>query len=94
MKLKILLATLALTLSSGAMANKTTDAIDAAKKAKKAAAAVGFEWTSMGKLIKKAEAAAKKGKDKKAIKLANNVVSQSKAALKQAELAKTAGPRF
>ena len=87
MKLKILLATLALTLSSGAMANKTTDAIDAAKKAKKAAAAVGFEWTSRGKLIKKAEAAAKKGKDKKAINLANNVVIQSKAARKQAELA-------
>ena len=94
MKLKLLLATLALTISAGAMANKTDDAIKVAKKAKKEAAAVGFEWTTMGKLIKKAEAAAKKGKDKKAIKLANTVVFQSKAALKQAELAKKAGPRF
>jgi len=94
MKLKLLLATLALTISAGAMANKTEDAIKAAKKAKKEAATAGFEWTTMGKLLKKAEAAAKDGKDKKAIKLANTVVFQSKAALKQAELAKTAGPRF
>lgn len=94
MKLKLLLATLALTLSAGAMANKADDAIKAAKAAKKEAAAVGFEWTSMGKMLKKAEAAAKNGKDKKAIKLANNVVIQGKAALKQAELAKNAGPRF
>ncbi len=94
MKLKLLLATLALTVSAGAMANKTQDAIDAAKKAKKEAAAVGFEWTLMGKYIKKAEQAAKDGKDKKAIKLANNVVMQGKAALKQAALAKNAGPRF
>ena len=94
MKLKLLLATLALTVSAGAMAGKTQDAIDAAKKAKKEAAAVGFEWTTMGALIKKAEKAAKAGKDKKAIKLANTVVFQSKAALKQAELAKKAGPRF
>jgi len=94
MKLKLLLATLALTVSAGAMANKTDDAIKAAKKAQKEAAAAGFEWTTMGKLIKKAEAAAKKGKDKTAIKLAEKVVFQGKAALKQAERAKNAGPRF
>jgi len=94
MKLKLLLATLALTISAGAMANKTQDTISEAKQAKKAAATAGFEWTTMGKLIKQAEAAAKKGDDKKAMKLANTVIFQSKAALKQAELAKTAGPRF
>lgn len=94
MKFKLLLATLALTISAGAMANKTTDAINAAKKAKKATTAVGFEWMFMGKMIKQAEAAAKKGDDKKAIKIANNVVLQGKAALKQAAIAKTAGPRF
>ncbi len=94
MKLKLLLATLALSISAAAMANKAEDAISAAKKAQKEAAAVGFEWTLMGKMIKKAEEAAKAGKDKKAIELANNVIKQGKAALKQAEVAKTAGPRF
>jgi len=94
MKLKVLLATLALSISAGAMADKTQDAIEDARKAKKAAAAVGFEWTTMGKLLKKAEKAAKDGKDKKAIKLANTVVLHSKAALKQAELAKTAEPKL
>ena len=94
MKIKLLLATLALTISAGAMANKTSDAISAAKSAKKEAAAVGFEWMFMGKMIKQAEAAVKKGNDKKALKLANKVISQGKAALKQAAIAKTAGPRF
>jgi len=94
MRLKLLLAALTLSFSAGAMANATSDAIDAAKKAKKEAAAVGFEWTKMGKMIKKAEKLAKDGKDKKAVKIANNVVAQGKAALKQAALAKDAAPRF
>lgn len=94
MKFKLLLATLALTISAGAMANKTQDAISAAQNAKKEAAAAGFEWMFMGKMIKQAEAAAKKGDDKKAMKLANKVILQGKAALKQAAAAKTAGPRF
>ncbi|GAA0417964.1 hypothetical protein GCM10009133_27930 [Cocleimonas flava] len=94
MKFKFLLASLVLGLSSTAMAGGAQDAIDAAKKAQKEAAAVGMEWRDMGKTIKKAEEAAKDGKEKKAIKLANIVVMQSKESLKQAELAKTAGPRF
>ena len=94
MKFKLLLATLALTISAGAMANKSQDAIDAARKIKKETAAVGFEWMFMGKMLKQAEAAAKKGDDKKAIKLANTVILQGKAALKQAAIAKNAGPRF
>ncbi len=94
MKFKILLAALVFSLSSVVMAGEVQDAIDAAKKARKEASAVGMEWRDMGKMIKKAEALAKEGKKKKAIKLANIVVKQSKESLKQAELAKTAGPRF
>ena len=94
MKMKIILAALVFSLSSAVMAGGAKEAIDAAKKAQKEASAVGFEWRDMGKTIKKAEVAAKDGKDKKAIKLANMVVMQSKEALKQAQVAKTAGPRF
>ena len=94
MKFKLLLATLMFAMSSVVMAGGAQDAIGAAKTAQKQAKSVGFEWRDMGKLIKKAEAAAKDGKDKKAIKLANTVVAQSKVALIQAKLAKTAGPRF
>lgn len=94
MKFKFLLAALIFSLSSTVMAGGAQDAIDAAKKAMKEADAVGFAWRDMGKMIKQAEAAAKDGKEKKAIKLANMVVMQSKESLKQAEIAKTAGPRF
>ncbi len=94
MNFKFLLAVLVFSLSSAVMAGGAQEAIDAAKTAQKEAKAVGMEWRDMGKTIKKAEAAAKDGKEKKAIKLANIVVMQSKESLKQAELAKTAGPRF
>ncbi len=94
MKFKFLLVTLALSLSSVVMAGGAEDAIKAAKAAQKEAGAAGFEWRDMGKMIKKAEAAAKDGKADKAIKIANKVVQQGKAGLKQAALAKTAGPRF
>ncbi|MEE9309724.1 MAG: hypothetical protein V3U64_01765 [Cocleimonas sp.] len=94
MNLKLVLATLALSLTTSAMAGGAADAIKAAKAAKKEAAAAGFEWRDMKKMIKKAEALAKDGKEKKAIKVANTVVMHSKAALKQAALAKSAGPRF
>lgn len=94
MKLKLLLAALTISFSAGAMADATSDAINAAIKARKEAKAVGFEWRDMGKMIKKAEKLAKDGKDKKAIKIANVVIMHGKAALKQAALAKNAGPRF
>jgi len=98
MKLKHALATLALSLTTlavtPAMADGAADAIKAAKSAQKAAAAAGFEWTATGKMIKKAVALAKDGKKKKAIKLANTAEMHSKAGLKQAALAKSAGPRF
>jgi len=94
MNLKLVLATLALSLTTSVMAGGAADAIKAAKEAQKAAAAAGFEWRDMGKMIKKAEKLAKEGKGKKATKIANAVVMHGKAALKQAALAKTAGPRF
>ncbi|MEH6455263.1 MAG: hypothetical protein V7749_03010 [Cocleimonas sp.] len=94
MKFKLLLATLTLVLSTGAMAESAKDAIKAAKAAQKEASSLGFEWRDMGKTIKKAEAAAKDGKDKKAIKLANKITGQMDAIRAQAELAKTAGPTF
>lgn len=94
MKFKLILATLMFAMSSVVMAGGAQDAISAAKAAQKQAKSVGFEWRDMGKLIKKAEAAAKDGKDKKAIKLANTVVKQGKEAVLQAKVAKTAGPRF
>ncbi len=98
MNLKLVLATLALSLTTlavtPAMASDTQKAIEAARSAQKEAKAVGFEWRDMGKMIKKAEKLAKAGKDKKAIKVANTVVMHGKEALKQAALAKTAGPSF
>jgi len=94
MKFKFLLATLTPALSTGAMAESAMDAIKAAKAAQKEASSLGFEWRNMGKTIKKAEAAAKAGKDKKAIKLANKISGQIIAIRAQAELSKTAGPTF
>ncbi len=107
MKLNILIASLALSAlsfnvvscsSAGTSAtggnSATKTAITAAKNARKSAKKVGFEWRDMGKLIKKAEAAAKAGKSKKAIQIANKVVRQGQQAQLQAKLAMTAGPRF
>jgi len=93
-KIKFLLAVLTLALSTGAMAESAKDAIKAAKAAQKEAISLGFEWRDMGKTIKKAEAAAKAGEDKKAIKLANKISGQIVAIRAQANLSKTAGPTF
>lgn len=93
-RLKFLLATLTLALSTTVMASSADDAIAAAKAAQKEAKSLGFEWRDMGKTIKKAEAAAKEGKEKKAIKLANKIAGQIDAIRAQAKLAETAGPTF
>ena len=94
MKFKLLLAALTLTITTGVMADATSDAINAAKAAQKEAKSLGFEWRDMGKSIKKAEAAAKAGKDKKAMKIANKIAGQIGAIRKQAAFAKSAGPRI
>jgi len=73
MKLKLVLATLALSLTTlavtPAMAGDTQKAIEAARSAQKEAKAVGFEWRDMGKMIKKAENLLKPEKTKKQLKL-------------------------
>ncbi len=93
-----MLITLTFVLSTGVNANDVnTDvksAINAAKAAQKEAAGLGFEWRDTGKIIKKAEAAAKDGKNQKALKLANTIIDQIASVRKQAAIAKTAGPRF
>ena len=58
-------------------------AIAAAKAANKRAKAEGYEWRDTGKLIKKAEAAMKKGDNATAIKLANQAQKQAESAVKQ-----------
>jgi len=58
-------------------------AIKAAKDANKKAKAVGYEWRDTGKIIKKAEAALKKGDEKTALKLANKARAQAEEALRQ-----------
>jgi len=94
MKFKFLLATLTLALSTTVMAQTADEAIAAAKAAQKEASSLGFEWRDMKKTIKQAEKAAKDGKEKKAIKLANKIASQIVAIRAQAKLAETAGPTF
>lgn len=92
MKLKLVLATIALSLTTTVMADGAGDAITAAKAARDEAKAVGFEWLHMKPMIKQAEALAKDGKSEKAIEIANQVVKHGKAALAQAKLGKTASP--
>ncbi len=60
-------------------------AINNAKDALKRASAIGYAWRDTGKLIKKAEAAAKKGDEKAAVKIANAATAQSEAAIVQAK---------
>lgn len=60
-------------------------AIVFASDANKRAAAVGYEWRDTGKFIKKAKAAAAKGDDQKAIKLANQAKLQADLAYNQWE---------
>ena len=69
-------------------------AIAAAKAATKKAAGVGFEWRDTGKMIKKAEAAAKAGDFNAAVKGAKKAERQSINAYAQYEENKNAGPRY
>ena len=64
-------------------------AISAAQAANKKAKASGFEWRDTGKFIKKADEAAKKGDNAKAIKLANKAKSQAELAVKQSNFEKS-----
>jgi len=102
MRIKMMLILLTFVLSTGVSASDVNkdissdvkSAINAAKAAQKEAASLGFEWRDTGKIIKKAEAAAKNGKNQKAIELANKITQQLASVRKQAAIAKAAGPRF
>lgn len=81
-------ATLALMLSGSALAASQMDfdkAYAAAEAARKAAAEMKNEWRDTGKLLKKAQEAAKAGDFDKAIKLAKAAEFQGKMAVEQAK---------
>ncbi len=92
--LAILLLTTGLTIGcssaqqekKASMSPEATSAIKSAKEENKKAAAVGYEWRDTGKILKKAEAAAKKGDNEEAIKLANKAKTQASLAIKQHQL--------
>ena len=69
--------------SSGSSEQAAKDAIAAAKKAQKDAAAVGYEWRDTGKMIKKAEKALADENYDEAIKLANKAKRQAENAIAQ-----------
>jgi len=58
-------------------------AIANAKAAMKKASSLGYLWRDTGKILKKAEAAAAKGNEDEAVKLANSARSQAEMAVKQ-----------
>jgi hypothetical protein len=99
MKLKALFAALAIAMTANfaTAEDKAADpaaAIAAAEEARKAAADAGFEWRDTGKMIEDAQKAADAGEADKAIQIAEAAKLQGEMGLKQAELAKTAAPRF
>jgi len=66
--------------------------VKAAKTERKKAKKVGFEWRDIGKFLKKADKAAKKGDYKTAIKLAKKAKFQAKQGQQQAKEQANAGP--
>ncbi len=70
------------------MSPEAASAIKSAHDANKKAKAVGYEWRDTGKLLKKAEAAAKKGDNESAIKMANKAKSEAMMAVKQQQMEK------
>ena len=89
----------ALVLSACGAPQKHTDkdaaaAISAAKAMNKKAKKAEFEWRDTGKIIKKAEKAAKDGEFDAAVKQANKAKKQAQMALQQAKDAKRARPRI
>jgi len=91
MKLNLIIAGLALSLAASSASAVT---MDEAKAAVKAANKSGYAWTTTAKLLKKAEKAMKKNKEDKAQKYLEQVMFQTSMSMKQAEVAKTAGPNF
>jgi len=72
----------------------SADMFKAAKEAQAASKKLHFEWRDMGIMLKKAEKLASDGKADKAKGIADMIVKHAEQAKIQAELAKSAGPRF
>ena len=93
--LPALLLTASFSASFQASATPSADAISDAKQEMKKVSEVGYLWRDTGKILKKAEAAAAKGDDKTATKLARKAEEQAKDAYAQYErYYESAGPRF
>jgi len=84
-KTRILLPALLLSVSFAASATPAADAISDAKMEMKKVNEVGYLWRDTGKILKKAEAAAAKGDDNSAVKLARQAEEQAKDAYAQYE---------
>ena len=91
MKLKLILAGLALTFAATSASAVT---VDEAAAAIKAAQKSGYPWTTTKSLMKKAEKALKKNDAAKADKYLKQIMLHTSMSLKQAEIAKSAGPNF
>ncbi|PWQ95972.1 hypothetical protein [Leucothrix arctica] len=87
MKLSITIAALALSLTAASLSAASLDDAQAAVKAAKTA---GFPWTTTVNLLKKAD----KAEGDKQSTIIESIMLQTAASMKQAELAKKAGPRF
>jgi chitodextrinase len=79
------------TAQAGDEAAQFKQTIEKAEASKKKAASVNGEWRDTGKLIKKAQAAAKKGDYANAINLANTAYRQGELGYQQAVEQKDAG---
>ncbi len=81
--------TVASSFAASVFAEETADtykaALETATANQKAAAAVGGEWRDVGKLLKKADEAAKEGDFAKAVKLANKAAFQGETGKAQME---------
>lgn len=94
-KITVFAATLALAASFNVAAgSNVAQAIADAKAANKKAKSVGYEWRDTGKIIKKAEAAAKKGDTDKALSLAHAAQTQAVNAYHQYNEQKNVLPHY
>lgn len=94
MRISTLAIALCLGISGPALAASKADykgSLAAAEKARAAAKSVGGEWRDIGKMLKKADAAAKDGHYGKAVKLTQKATRQAQLGREQA-LAEAAKP--
>ena len=91
MKLKCIIAGLALSVATAGASAGTFKEAEAAVKAAKDA---GFPWTTTLSLLKKAKKADANNDQANLDKFVAHIMQQTKGAMFQAEQAKKAGPRF